>query len=87
MPLAYVIRENDAPDPDGHADFTSKCIACAPITGPHFEADKREAHQIILSLVQGETAEDWIKGVKRHNNGRLDYECLRNHFAGEGNAT
>ena len=87
VPLLYVIRENDQPEPDGHPDFTSKCIACAPLNGPHFEADKREVHQTILSLCQGETAEDWIKDVKRQSNGRLDYECLKGHFAGEGNAT
>ena len=87
VPLSYVIRENEDPDPDDQVDFTSKCIACAPLSGPHFEADKREVHQVILSLVQGESAEDWIRDVKRQNNGRVDFQCLSSHFAGEGNAT
>lgn len=87
VPLAYVIRENDDPQPDGHTDFVQRCVACAPLQGVHYESDKRQVHQLILGFVQGETAEEWIKGIKTRCDGRRDMRLLRDHFAGEGNTT
>lgn len=88
VPLNYVIRDDEAPD---HVtlftDFTDKCIACAPMTGPAYEADKRQVHQYVVSFTHGELSEDWIKPVKRQKNGREDMLRLRAHFAGEGNAS
>ena len=87
IPLSYVIRENDDPEPDGHATFMQKCIACAPLEGPKFEADSQQVHQLILSFVQGEEAEQWIKKIRRHNDGRRDFQALAAHFEGEGNTS
>ena len=81
VPLNYVIRLNDAPD---HAtaflDFTDKCVACAPLQGPAFDADKRKVHQIIVSFTKGELSEDWLKPFKHLKNGRIDMIELRRHF-------
>jgi hypothetical protein len=87
VPLSYVVREIAAPTPTGHADFTEKCIACAPQTGSHWDADKRSVHQLIQSFVKGESAEDWVKPIKRQANGRADLQALRDHFSGEGNSS
>ena len=87
VPLSYVIREVEAPTPDGHDNFIEKSIACAPLKGPIFEADARRVHQVISSNVQGEIAEQWIDTKKRKQNGRLDMLTLRAHYSGEGNAS
>ena len=59
VPLNYVIRINDAPDHTTvFQDFTDKCVACSPLTGPAFDADKRKVHQILVSFTQGELSED-----------------------------
>ena len=88
VPLSYVIREVETPEPDEDYDnFVQNCVACAPLTGAAFEADSRQVHQLILSLVQGEQAEQWIKPLLRAKNGREDMVALRNHYEGEGNTS
>ena len=81
VPPSYVIRAEDASD---HTtvfhDFADKCVACAPLSSPAFDADKRTLHL-------GEMSEDWIKPVKSQKDGREDMKRLRDHFSGEGNAT
>ena len=57
VPLSYVVRENSEPTPEGHDTFVQKCIACAPLSGPHFEADARRVHQLETSFTQGEISE------------------------------
>ena len=87
VPLIYVIRDNENPEPDGHDTFVQKCIACAPLNGPHFEADARRVHQLITSFVQGETSEQWIKMNAQKQNGRRDWLALSAHYKGEGNTS
>ena len=57
VPLSYVVRENPEPTPKGHDTFVQKFIACAPLTGPHFEAYARRVHQLATSFTQGEISE------------------------------
>ena len=87
VPLSYVIREREEGDGDDHteSDFIEKCVLCAPLNGAHYEADKRQVHQLIYGLVQGETAESWIKKLRTKNDGRRDYMALVAHYSGEGN--
>ena len=92
VPLSYVIREEAEPMDEAEVqeeglDFMAECVACAPLNGPHFEADKRQVHQIILSFTQGESAADWIKDIKKKADGRQDVIALRAHFSGEGNSS
>ena len=88
VPLSYVIRAEDEADRvTMFHDFADKCVACAPLTGPAFDADKRTVHQFMVSFTQGEMSEDWIKPVKHQKDGREDMKRLRDHFSGEGNAT
>ena len=59
VPLAYVIREIEVPDPaTTYNDFTEQSIACAPLQGPAYDVDKRQVHQFIISFTQGELSED-----------------------------
>ena len=64
VPLSYVIREKDAPDHvTVFTDFTDKCVACAPLSGAAFDADKRKVHQMLVSFTQGELSEDWLMSM------------------------
>jgi len=87
IPLSYVIRDNDEPIRDGHETFIQECIACAPLQGVAFEADARQVHHLAMASVQGETSEQWIKHLKKHQNGRMDLQALSDHFQGEGNTS
>ena len=52
VPLVYLIRENDAPDhTTNHPDFVSRTIACAPLNGEYFDADK--VFNLIVSFTTG----------------------------------
>jgi len=87
VPLLYVIREKEEAEPEGHNTFVQKCIACAPLTGPHFEADARKVHQLATSFTQGETSKQWIKMHVKKQNGRVDLKALCAHYQGAGNTT
>lgn len=88
IPLSYVIRENDNPDYDGdHPNFVSKTIACAPLNGEFYLADRQTVFNLIISFTTGQPSGDWIKDTLRYNDGRRSMKKLRDHFAGEGNAS
>ena len=87
VPLSYVVRENDDPahDRDFGEDFQVEMIACAPLHGAHFRADARCVHQLLKNYLVTETAEQWIKGLEVHGDGRRDMMALWEHYSGEGN--
>jgi hypothetical protein len=85
VPLLYVIREKEEAEPEGHNTFVQKGIACAPLTGLHFEADARKVHQLATSFTQG--SEQWIKMHVKKQNGQVDLKALCAHYQGAGNTT
>ena len=87
VPLSYVVRENPEPPLEGHDTFVQKCIAGAPLTGPHFEAYARRIHQLAKYFTQGEILEQWIKMHSRKQNGCIDIKSLYAHYKGAGNTT
>ena len=90
VPLSYVIRGNEAPPAAGtraYADFMDETIYCAPLTGTYYDADKQTVHQILVSFTTGNPSEDWIKSLFQYRDGRRSMKALKDHFAGEGNAT
>ena len=87
IPLSYVIRENDDAAPEGHDNFMMKCVACASLEGPKFEADARQVHQIIMACVEGENSEEWVKKTKKKQDGRQDFKSLHAHYEGAGRAS
>ena len=88
IPLKYVIRENENPDTTTeHPNFVAKTIACAPLIGEYFLADRQAVFNYIVSFTTGQPSGDWIKSTLRYCDGRRSMEALRNHFAGEGNAS
>jgi len=88
VPLSYVIRDNDQPLPTiTYPDFVAKTIACAPLSGEFYDADKKTVFNMIVSFTTGQPSGDWVKHTLIHSDGRRSMQALRNHFAGEGNAT
>lgn len=88
VPLSYVIRENDEPDTTTvFTDFINKTVACAPLNGEHYDADKLTVFNFIVSFTTGQPSGDWVKDSIRFSNGRRSMKALRDHFLGEGNAT
>ena len=89
VPLLYVISENDAPnhEMDFGNDFTTCSIACAPLEDASFRADARKVHQLLMNVLVAESAEQWIKDLTPHVNGKRDREALRDHYGGEGNGS
>ena len=88
VPLSYVVREKDTPDPDAvYESFNEQAVACSPLTGAVFQADAWKVHQLIKSFLQTETAKQWVKPIAKKQNGRSDMEALRNHYSGEGNTS
>jgi len=85
-PLSYLIRTKEMGDLDAHyKSFDEKTIACAPLTGPAFEADAATLHQKMISWTQGQDSFQFIKKQKRLNNGRIDHQLLASHYNGAGN--
>ena len=88
VPLSYVVRVKETPvEGLEYESFNEQAVACCPLEGTVFQADSRKVHQLLKSFLQAETAEQWIKPLEKKLNGRQDMEALRNHYAGEGNAS
>ena len=92
MPLSYVIRENEDPahDRDFGEDIQAEMIACPPLHRAHVRADTRCIHQLLKNYLVAETAEtadQWIKGLEVHSDGRRNMMALREHYSGEGNVS
>ena len=88
VPLLYVIRENEEPDVDGEfPSYIHEIIACAPLHGEFFLADRQTVFNLLVSFTTGQPSGDWIKSTARHCDGRRSMKALRDHFAGKENAT
>ncbi len=88
VPLSYIIRKNENPDHEGtYEDFISRTIACAPLSGEYFSADKITVFNMIVSFTTGQPSGDWIKDTVKYSDGRKSMNALRTHFADEGNAS
>ena len=89
VPLSYVIRRNDEPDreTDFNGLFLNQTIACAPLQGEYYQADKASVFNMIISFTTGQSSHDWVKSTVRFADGRRTMKALRDHFEGEGNAT
>ena len=59
VPLSYVICENDQPDTiRNHPDFVTKTVACAPLTGEYYMADRTSVFNMIVSFTTGQPSGD-----------------------------
>ena len=85
VPLKYVIRNNNNPDPTPQADFLDEYVNNAPLDGQSFTSDAAEVHTFIINFTVGNTeAESVIKIHENARNGRLDWQALKRHYEGQG---
>jgi hypothetical protein len=85
IPLRYICRENEAPDPTPNADFLDDYVSMALLNGEAFTIDAADVHTYLVNFVAGnETAEAKMQAYEGQNNGRLDYIALKDHYEGVG---
>ena len=57
VPLKYIFRENDTPNPAPNSDFLDDYINMSPLTGEAYGIDSSQLHTFIVNFVSGnETA-------------------------------
>ena len=85
VPLSYILRENDGPDPTPNPDFKDDYVMNAPLIGTSYVSDAREVHAAIRKLITGNTqAEAIIKPFEAQCDGRADWKALKHHYEGVG---
>ena len=85
VPLSYVIRPNDVVLKDVYDDHLDEYVDKAALEGPTFVSDAHEVHTYIVKFIAGnDTAESKLLPHNEMNNGRRDYEALREHYEGVG---
>ena len=86
VPLKYICRETDIPDPTPNNDFLDDYVMMAPIgTGEAYTIDAAEVHTLIVKFIAGnETAEIKIKPHENDRDGRKDWKALKEHYKGIG---
>ena len=62
-------------------------IACAPLKGNSYEADRHIIPQTLVSFTTRQASEVWLKDNLRYRYGKRSMKVLRNQLIGEGNAT
>jgi hypothetical protein len=71
VPLKYVCRDEDNPDPTENEDFLDDYVSMAPLQGDSYAIDSDQVHTFLVNFVSGnDTAEAKIQGLQRLNNGR-----------------
>ena len=72
VPLKYICRENDTPNPAPNADFLDDYINMASLTGEAYVIDSAQVHTFIVNFVSGnETAEAKIQSFAAQTDGRI----------------
>jgi hypothetical protein len=77
IPLEYICRENEAPNPTPNTDFLDDYVNMGPLNGEAFAIDAADVHTYLVNFVAGnETAEAKMQAYDGQNNGRLDSVTL-----------
>jgi hypothetical protein len=85
VPLKYICREQEAPDPTPNDDFLDDYVAMAPLAGEAFTIDAATVHTLLTSFIAGNaTAENKIQAHAAELNGRIDFISLKQHYEGVG---
>ena len=78
IPLSCVTKENDAPaaDLNSYPDFVHKTVACAPLSGEYYNADRLTVFNMIVSFTTGQPSGDWVKDTLHYHDGRCSITAL-----------
>lgn len=85
VPLSYVIRDNEDPDPTPNPSFLDDYVAMAPLRGAAYTEDAGVVHTLLASFISGnETAEAKVQAYLDNRDGRMDYLSIKEHYEGVG---
>ena len=86
VPLAYIVRDNDLPDPSPQANFIDMYVSNAPLLGEAYQLDAARVANIIQSLIVGNIqAETKIQTITATTgDGRAMFKALDEHYLGVG---
>ena len=84
LPLSYVCRENDQAIPhDPNLDYLDNYINQAPLYGDAYSTDAAELHTYLINFMSNNhTAEVKMLPHMDSQNGRLNYQALKEHYEG-----
>ena len=85
VPLSYITREDDLPNPAPNLEFLDDYIMNAPLTGSDYLEDRRAVHIKLVALIASNPeAEALIKLNEKDANGRKSWKDLKLHYEGTG---
>ena len=85
VPLSYVTRASDAPDPTPNPDFIDDYVAMAGLGGEAFIIDSSEVHTLIIKYIADNNAvEAKVQPHVAMSNDRLAWKALVDHYEGVG---
>ena len=64
-----------------------KYVACAPLNGPSYYADKKSVHQFSVLFTQVHMSNGWFKPIGKFKGCIRDVADLYDPFSGEGNSS
>jgi hypothetical protein len=78
-----MICPNDQADVTIHADLIDDYVSMAPLVGVAYTIDSAQVHTFITNLIAGNsTAEAKVEPDAELNDGRRDFQNLRDHYKG-----
>jgi hypothetical protein len=78
-----MICPNDQADVTIHADLIDDYVLMAPLVGVAYTIDSAQVHTFITNLIAGNsTAEAKVEPDAELNDGRRDFQNLRDHYKG-----
>ena len=85
VPLSYVVRDTDAPDPTPHPDFIEEYVRNAPVTGEAFVIDSHEVCTYLMQYITGNSdAEAKVQSLQDETDGRKAFKALEALYKGSG---
>jgi len=84
IPLAYVIREQEIPDPNvvNQMEY-HRLISITPLAGIEYEDDNGRMLDFLKSWTLNGPAWTWMRAFNSTRNGRASWQALVNHFEGD----
>jgi hypothetical protein len=84
IPLAYVIRDQENPDPNAVYQSEHHCIiSITPLVGNKFEEDNEKVFDFLKSWTLNGPAWTWMHAFNATRNGRASWQALVAHFEGD----
>ena len=79
VPLSYIIRDNEMPDPTPNDNFLDDYVAMAPLQGHAFVLDANKVKTLMLNMIMGNiVAESKVQALKQNATGREVWTTLKN---------